>query len=92
MNWRHLIDAARLLAGQTGQMAPRGRPRQAMLKRAISTAYYAMFHALCHSNANALIGVSPGPPYPMAWTRAYRALDHNFARERMVGHRSGTPA
>ena len=92
MNWRHLIEAASFLAGLTVQPAPRGRPRQAMLKRAISTAYYAMFHALCQTNANALIGVSPGPPYPMAWTRAYRALDHNFARERLVRHRSRTPA
>ena len=92
MNWLHLIEAANLLAGLTGGPVPRGRPRQAMLKRAISTAYYAMFHALCQTNANALIGVSPGPPYPMAWTRAYRALDHNFARERMVRHRSRVPA
>ena len=88
MNWLHLIEAANLLAGLTGGPAPRGRPRQAMLKRAISTAYYAMFHALCQTNANALIGISPGPPYPMAWTRAYRVLDHNFARERLVQHHS----
>ena len=57
MDWRHLIDAARLLARQGG-VTVRGRLRQTMLKRAVSAAYYSMFHALCRSNANALIGVS----------------------------------
>ena len=52
MNWRHLIDAARILAGDSATRQMRGRPRQAMLKRAVSTVYYAMFHALCLSNAN----------------------------------------
>ena len=59
MNWRHLIQSALLLAGQLPARTPPGRPRQADLKRAISNAYYAMFHALCHSNATALWG-NPG--------------------------------
>ncbi len=84
MDWSHLIDAARLLAGTTGAPA-RGRPRQAMLKRAVSTAYYAMFHALCGSNADTIIGTSPAAD-KMAWTRTYRALDHGPAKNRMEQH------
>lgn len=90
MNWRHLIDAARLLAGQSDFTA-QGRPRQAMLKRAVSAAYYAMFHALCRSNAAALIGRSSGASHSAAWTRTYRALEHRYAREQLRQVRSGMP-
>ena len=52
MDWEELIAAARWLASPTG-----GRqPSQSALKRAISTAYYAMFHALCYSNAETVVG------------------------------------
>ena len=51
MNWDHLIDAARVPAGTT-EGTPPGRPRQVMLKRALTTAYYTMFHALCKSSAD----------------------------------------
>ena len=45
MNPHDLIRMARQLAsGDLG--SGRGRPRQAELRRAVSTAYYAMFHAL----------------------------------------------
>ena len=89
MNWRHLIEAAKLLAGQTGAPAP-GRPRQAMLKRAVSTAYGAEFHALCSSNANTLTGISAGPPYPPEWTRTYRATEQRSASDRMNRHAANT--
>ena len=88
MNWRHLIDAARVLAGDSGTRHSRGRPRQAMLKRAISTAYYAMFHALCNSNANLVAGLSNDPTAREAWTRTYRNLDHGPARNRLAGART----
>ena len=88
MNWRHLFDAARILAGGSGTQRRQGRPRQAMLKRAISTAYYAMFHALCSSNANLIAGQPMDPPTREAWTRAYRSLDHGPARSRLAGART----
>ena len=91
MNWRHLVEAARLLAGSTTALAPIGRPRQAMLKRAVSNPYYAMFHALCSSNANTIVGTSPGPTYTQEWSRTYRALEHRFASDRMNRHRTGRP-
>ena len=90
MNWSHLFDAARILAGGSGRQQRRGRPRQAMLKRAISTAYYAMFHALCNNNANLIAGLSMDPPAREAWTRTYRSLDHGPARSRLSGMRTLT--
>ena len=63
-----------------------------MLKRAVSTAYYALFHALCYSNANAVAGRAPGsPPYPLAWVRTYRALDHGPASQRMNRYAGNMP-
>ena len=89
MDWTHLIDAARLLAGATGTPA-RGRPRQIMLKRAVSSAYYAMFHALCVSNADTLIGTSPAADR-MTWRRTYRALEHGPAKNRMEQQLANLP-
>ena len=43
MDWIELIRVSRLLAA--------GQPSQEALRRAVSTAYYAMFHALTTSNA-----------------------------------------
>ena len=84
LNWRHLIQTARLLAGDSPTQQMQGRPRQAMLKRAISTAYYAMFHALCNSNADLVAGQPVDPPSREAWTRTYRSLDHRPARNRLA--------
>ena len=56
-----------------------------MLGKAISVAYYAMFHALCSSNAETLIGAS-SPAGGLAWSRTYRALDHGAANNRMTQH------
>ena len=95
MNWQHLFDAARMLAGDPGAgISPRpGRPRQAMLRRAISTAYYAMFHALCQSNADTLVGDAAMASNAELWVRTYRALDHRPARDRLNSYTSaGAPA
>ncbi len=90
MDWQHLFDAARSLAGVSGTAAP-GRPRQAMLKRAVSTTYYAMFHAICTSNADALIGTSPTGHDLNLWVQTYRALDHRPAKDRLVSYRQHSP-
>ena len=70
MNSPDLIEVARALA-ESG--AP---PTQARLRRAVSTAYYAMFHCLAASAANLFIGTVRNP----AWHRAYRALEHGRAK------------
>ena len=95
MNWQHLFAAARMLAGEPGAGAsPRlGRPRQAMLRRAVSTAYYAMFHALCQGNADTLVGNAASGNNAELWARTYRALDHRPAKDRLASYNSaGAPA
>lgn len=57
------------------------RPKQANLRRAVSACYYAVFHALCRSNANILAGTGPNKSNS-AWVQAYRASDHGLAKSR----------
>ena len=71
MNSPDLIEASRALT-ESG----RGRPTQARLRRAVSTAYYAVFHALAASVADLFIGRRRN----RAWHRAYRALEHGRAK------------
>ena len=71
MNARDLIETAHGLT----ELSPR-RPTQANLRRAQSTAYYAVFHCLAATNANALMGKGRGE----AWHQTYRALEHGSAR------------
>ena len=82
MNWEQLITIARLLASPPERGETRGRPQQVRLRRAISSVYYAMFHALAASNADSLIGSSPASVRSTEWERTYRALEHRFARDR----------
>ena len=83
MNWRNLMDSARGLAGQVEPQQP-GRPRQEPLKKAASAAYYAMFHALCRSNAETMTGRGTSPLSQRSWTRTYRALQHRQAKNRLL--------
>lgn len=55
------------------------RPKQASLRRAISSAYYAVFHALARTCADELIGSTR--TNADAWVRVYRALDHQQAKK-----------
>jgi len=55
-----------------------GRPRQASLRRAISTAYYALFHDLAYLCADELVG------WRESWdvfAPIYRTLDHGRAKD-----------
>lgn len=83
MDPAHLIAIARGLAG--GAIGGgRGRPRQADLRRALSAAYYAMFHALARCCADALVGATPASRSQTAWTQTYRALEHGYAKNQCV--------
>ncbi len=62
------------------------RPKQASLRRAISTAYYAVFHALAYLCADELVGWNK--PWEV-FTPIYRALDHSAARKLFVQDRNG---
>jgi uncharacterized protein (UPF0332 family) len=69
-----VITTARKLAN-----ASPGKPRQADLRRAISTAYYAIFHAMAKDVADILLGVGSDRP-DKAWSQTYRSLQHGDAR------------
>ena len=71
MNPRDLIEAARALTD-----VGREYPTQARLRRAVSTAYYAVFHCLAGTAADLFIGRSRNE----AWHQVYRALEHGKAR------------
>ena len=73
-----LISSARKLLGE-GQVGP---PKQSDLKRALSTAYFAMFHALCRNCADTLVGKVKARRSQGAWIQAYRAMDLGRARTR----------
>ena len=60
----------------------RGRPREANLRRAVSTAYYALFHCLAECGANLLVGGSGSDRSQPAWNQTYRALSHGNVRSR----------
>ena len=76
MNPQDLIRMARELAELSSATGLSGT-RQTYLCRAISTAYYALFHALAESCADILAGSDRAHP---SWRQVYRALDHNLAR------------
>ncbi len=76
------IDVARELLA-----SDKGKPRQAFLRRSVSTLYYALFHALARSCADALIGGSNADRSRSAWTQVYRSLDHGFARQQCSNSR-----
>ena len=58
------------------------RPRRADLCRAVSTAYYALFHCLARTCADTLAGQSRSVGNRPMWRRVYRALEHRQARTR----------
>ena len=86
MRWEHLLDIARDLASRAG------KPRQADLKRSVSTAYYAMFHALAWESADQITGRNR-PAGDRAWPQVYRSIDHRQAKTACHdARREGFPA
>jgi hypothetical protein len=74
LNPEHLLEQAdRLIAPPGG-----GAPRQADLKRAMSTAYYAVFHAILTAAADDFVGVThrSTPRYALL----YRSIGHGSLR------------
>jgi hypothetical protein len=79
LNPEHLLRIAKALAeGQIG--GKRGRPNQEELRKALSTAYYALFSALAGAAANTFVGSSPATRKSQVWVQTYRALDHGTAK------------
>ncbi|NEU14448.1 hypothetical protein G3T14_20300 [Methylobacterium sp. BTF04] len=73
----NLLDVADGLASLPGTR----NVRKAAMRRAVSTAYYAVFHALCYVCTDELVG----------WTKTgthdpiYRSVDHGSAKSRLAG-------
>ena len=58
-------------------------PSQGDMRRAISTAYYALFHTLAASNAELIAGQPQSSISYYAWERVYRRLDHGRAQNNL---------
>ena len=80
---QRLLLAAEDLCRRTAR-----RPRDAFMRRAVSTAYYAVFHALARMCADQLIGGSNAKT--TAWGRTYRALDHRAAKSALQGEEAAS--
>lgn len=74
-----MIDDLIALAYRLAKASP-GRPRQADLRRAVSTAYYALFHAMARNVADVMVGTVKAKRSEAAWAQAYRGLQHGDAR------------
>ena len=75
MNPSDLIETARILLSSAT-----GRPTDASLRRAISSAYYALFHCLSRECVDLLIGPTGSDRSDAAWRQVYRALEHGPAK------------
>lgn len=75
LNPSHLIEQAdRLIAPP-----PAGPPRQVDLRRAISSAYYGVFHATLAAAADQVVGVTKRTT--SQYSLVYRSIDHRTLRE-----------
>ena len=80
----HLISSARLSL----TAAPLGSPEhRATAHRAVSTAYYAAFHALNANNADAIVGTPTTQSMSEDWIRTYRSTRHRHAATRLDRNR-----
>jgi hypothetical protein len=74
-----MSDDLLALADRLAKASPR-RPRQADLHKAVSAAYYALFHAIAKNAADCLVGTVRATRPDRAWVQTYRALDHGPAK------------
>ena len=63
-------------------------PSAATLRRAVSSCYYAVFHALAKSVADSLIGEDPDKRPKKAWIEVYRGLNHGTCRNACANAKS----
>jgi hypothetical protein len=74
-----MIDELLSQASRLAQGSP-VKPKQADLKRAVSAAYYAVFHAFAKNGADCMTGTVKKVRPNKAWAHAYRALEHGLAK------------
>jgi len=75
LNPEHLFDQAEKLI----LSPPAGRPRQVDIGRAISAAYYGVFHATLAAAADQFVGVTKRNT--KLYTLVYRSVDHGWFRD-----------
>jgi hypothetical protein len=85
MNPDHLLDQADHLL----QWTP-GPGRQADLRRAISTAYYTLFHYVLRAAADMSVGAATKKTNPELYKGLYRSVDHAQLRKLALGVRNLT--
>ena len=86
----NLVGSAQVLYAAAVR-EPDTQQAQTHLKRAVSTAYYAMFHAICASAAELLAGGVGEPAESAAWLQAYRGPEHTHVRNQCRNTRLMAP-
>ena len=77
-----LIAVARTLAAG-GNASNRHGATDTELRRAVSCAYYAIFHTLCRTYADVMVSSHAGSQLEQElWNMAYRTIDHGPARSK----------
>lgn len=79
-------DALINSADRAVNQAPPGGPSREEIHRAVSTSYYAVFHAITTSNADTRHGTPTNAAGANAWTSTYRAMRHTFAGNSLGQH------
>lgn len=69
----------------TAKSLTKNNPSQAKLRRAVSTAYYAVFHALARTCADELVGRQRAKRSNKAWVEVYRGLSHGPCKNSCKG-------
>ena len=87
MEWQSIIELAREMAATQ----PSDHLRQARLRMAVGSAYYAMYHALARSNADLLIDPSETEGSSPEWSRGHTAQGGDSAFELMQADFSRQP-
>ena len=80
------LERPHQIGSRDGDKSPVQPIHQAQLRLAVSSTYYAIYHALARSNADTLVGASEADHNHPGWTRTYVALGGDVAVERVQGN------
>ena len=83
MSWQTLIAVSRTLTSTSITSQLDQQTANEHRRKAVSAAYYAMFHALSESNADAMAS-DPQLQTTRGWHLAYRALEHRTAYRQLT--------
>ena len=79
-DWHGMLNLARRFLNTDNP------PNETELSTGVDRCYFAVYHALCHSNAQALAG-NPQAQRRDDWTRVYMGMDENTIAERFRQYR-----